>query len=219
MLGVGLLLAHGMWIAQVTNAGLDLERGCNILGSWSAQPRSNLLSRRSTLKTEDELARHQRNDWAALGGELILSPLPHTHIDPEDLPPEFTWADKEGRNYLTLTRNQNLPQFCESSWAHATTSALADRVQIFQNASQPPMGPAPQVLLNCYTGGDCSGGDPGGIYVYAKDQGIPDDTVQSYQAVEKQCKPHGRAEWCDCAYDQHLTSWIGPLTFCFSCSM
>ena len=61
-----------------------------------------------------------------------------------------------------------MPTFCSSGWAHATTSSLADRVTIMQNASKPPMGPAPQVLLNCYRGGDCSGGDPGGIYVYAK---------------------------------------------------
>ena len=149
----------------------------------------------------------RRNDWPALGGELVLTPLPHSYITAADLPAVFSWADKGGRSWLTLTRNQNLPQYCSSGWAHATTSALADRVQIIQNASQPPMGPAPQVLLNCYGGGDCNGGDPGGVYVYAKQHGIPDDTVQSYQAVEKRCEPHGIAEWCD----YNLTAGCQPL--------
>ena len=47
-----------------------------------------------------------RNDWAALGGELVLSPLPHSYLSPADVPPEFSWADKDGRSWLTLTRNQ-----------------------------------------------------------------------------------------------------------------
>eukprot|EP01045_Picozoa_sp_COSAG04_P023634 COSAG04_NODE_2836_length_3512_cov_1.423088_2_plen_581_part_00 len=124
------------------------------------------------LKTEDAAAPIRRSrtttDWAELGGELVLSPRPHTYIKPQDLPAQFSWANKDGRSWLTLTRNQNMPTYCNSGWAHATTSSLADRVTIMQNASKPPMGPAPQVLLNCYRGGDCSGGDPGGIYVYAK---------------------------------------------------
>lgn len=148
-----------------------------------------------------------RNDWVALGGELVLSPLPHSYLQSEALPSSFSWADKDGRSYLTLTRNQNLPQYCNSGWAHATTSSLADRIQIQQNASRPPMGPAPQVLLNCYSGGDCSGGDPAGVYIYTKKYGLPDDTVQSYQAVQKPCQPHGRAEWCD----YNLTAGCQPL--------
>ena len=39
------------------------------------------------------------------------------------------------------------------------------------------------------------------------EHGIPDDTVQSYAAVEKQCEPHGRAEWCD----YNLTAGCQPL--------
>ena len=142
--------------------------------------------------------------------ELVLSPLPHTYVNSQDLPVEFTWANHRGRSWLTLTRNQRMPRYCNSGWAHAPTSALADRVNILNNASQPPMGPAPQVLLNCYSGGDCTGGDASGVYAYAKRFGIPADTVQSYQAEEKQCHPrarpfyHSSVSWqCACVHEQY----------------
>ena len=126
---------------------------------------------------------------APAGREHVLSALPHTYLRPQDLPPAFSWGLQDGRSWLTLTRNQHMPRYCNSGWAHAPTSALADRVSIMNNATKPPMGPAPQVLLNCYEGGDCTGGDAGGIYAYAKQFGIPDDTVQSYHAEQKQCQP------------------------------
>jgi len=43
-------------------------------------------------------------------GPLILSPLPHEYLKPEDLPANYTWADVDGVNYLTATRNQHVPQ-------------------------------------------------------------------------------------------------------------
>ena len=54
---------------------------------------------------------------------------------------------------------------------------------------------------------DLNQAEPSCADVYAKEHGIPDDTVQSYSAVEKQCEPHGRAEWCD----YNLTAGCQPL--------
>jgi len=31
-----------------------------------------------------------------------------------------------------------------------------------------------QAIINCEAGGSCNGGNPGGVYQYAKDHGIPE---------------------------------------------
>ena len=38
-----------------------------------------------------------------------------------------------------------------------------------------------QVLINCEGGGDCDGGNPGGVYEYIHSNGIPDETCQNYE--------------------------------------
>jgi len=56
----------------------------------------------------------------------IIAPL----VPVDDLPEQFIWNDVEGVNYLTNLRNQHVPQYCGSCWAHAATSALSDRIKI-----------------------------------------------------------------------------------------
>ena len=48
----------------------------------------------------------------------MTEPVPHTYISPEDLPASFTWADKDGVNYLTATRNQHIPQCMYFQWSN-----------------------------------------------------------------------------------------------------
>ena len=56
------------------------------------------------------------------------------------------WGNYSGQNFLTLPRHQNRPEYCESSWAFAATSALSDRFKIMQNNQstrifcRPPFG-------------------------------------------------------------------------------
>ncbi len=47
--------------------------------------------------------------------------------------------------------------------------------------SFPQIDLAPQVLINCGGGGDCDGGNPGGVYEYIHRSGIPDETCQNYE--------------------------------------
>ena len=45
------------------------------------------------------------------------------------------------------------------------------------------MSLSPQVLINCQFGGaTCGGGNPADVYIYAKDNGIPEESCQSYTA-------------------------------------
>jgi len=44
------------------------------------------------------------------------------------------------------------------------------------------IGLSPQVIINCDAGGDCFGGDPLGVYEFAMNHGIPEESCQNYQA-------------------------------------
>lgn len=74
-------------------------------------------------------AEHYPNLYDPLRSHTI-HPLPHTYIAEDDLPQSFTWQNVNGNNYLTRMKNQHIPQYCGSCWAHSALSALADRVKI-----------------------------------------------------------------------------------------
>jgi cathepsin X len=129
-------------------------------------------------------------------GERITSPLPHTYLKPSDIPTEFTWANVNGTNFLTFSRNQHIPVYCGSCWAHGTTSALGDRLNILRKNAWPQINLSPQVLINCNAGGTCNGGNPGGVYRYGHNTGIPDETCQNYEAVNGKCDGLGVCRTC-----------------------
>lgn len=80
------------------------------------------------------------------------------------IPTTWDWRNVNGTNYLSITRNQNVPNFCGSGWAFATTSSIADRINIKRNKTWPDITISPQVVINCKAGGTCTGG--GGLQVF-----------------------------------------------------
>jgi cathepsin X len=58
-------------------------------------------------------------------------------------PQSVFWNSYSGINYLTNIYNQNIPQYCGSSWAHAATSVLSDRIKIARNAAFPDINISP----------------------------------------------------------------------------
>ena len=60
-------------------------------------------------------------------GHRVRSPLPQHTVMASDLPENWDWRNVSGRNYLSWSVNQHIPQYCGSCWAQGTLSALADR--------------------------------------------------------------------------------------------
>uniref|UniRef100_A0A7S2V244 Peptidase C1A papain C-terminal domain-containing protein n=1 Tax=Fibrocapsa japonica TaxID=94617 RepID=A0A7S2V244_9STRA len=130
--------------------------------------------------------------------QVLKSPLPHEYLNAEALPESFTWKDVNGMSFVTRNLNQHIPQYCGSCWAHATLSALADRVKIARKAKGVDINLSVQVILNCAqnVAGSCHGGEPSGVYEWAHNNSVPFDTCQQYKAIDEECIPSNICRSC-----------------------
>merc|ERR1712136_197827 len=117
----------------------------------------------------------------------------HELLSSVALPEEFTWGSKDGVNYCTESRNQHIPQYCGSCWAHGSVSALADRIKIARGGKGIDINPSVQHLLNCGGVGSCHGGSVDGPYQWLKKisesgTGISYETSQPYMACSSESK-------------------------------
>ena len=146
--------------------------------------------------------KHVRNAvrFASPKASKVVSPLPHTYVDPAAIPESFDPRSVNGMDMTTISRNQHIPQYCGSCWAHGTTSALSDRIKLSRRAAFPDIQLSPQVLVDCVRANNtkgCDGGDPTAAYSYILDQGITDDSCSNYLAKNEQCLPQNVCRNCD----------------------
>jgi len=114
----------------------------------------------------------------------------HGDLKVEDLPAKWDWCDMNGKSYCSMSRNQHIPQYCGSCWAHGSVSALADRVKIARNATGIDINPSVQHILNCGNVGSCHGGSVAGPYQWLKatPTGISYETSNPYMACSSESK-------------------------------
>jgi cathepsin X len=140
------------------------------------------------------------------------SKLPFEYILEEDLPKSFSWANVNGKSYLTAMKNQHIPQYCGSCWAHGALSSLADRIKIARGGLGADIGLSIQYVLNCGAdiAGSCHGGSATGVYEFIKSTGfVPYDTCMPYIAcsaesnegfcsnVNTTCSSYNTCRTCD----------------------
>ena len=175
------------------------------VGTASAR-KSELLSQRETEamgiewmgnasspSSHESLGKEKRTWWHPLGETST------------GLPAEFSWCDVDGASFCSITRNQHIPQYCGSCWAHGAVSALADRVKIARQAKGVDINPSVQHVLNCRGGGSCSGGSVDGPYQWIyqlsrSGSGISLESANPYMACSHESKAGicSAAKWtCD----------------------
>jgi cathepsin X len=130
----------------------------------------------------------------------------HGDLKASDLPDAFSWCDQNGTNLCTMSRNQHIPQYCGSCWAHGSVSALGDRIKIARKGKGIDINLSVQHILNCGGVGSCHGGSVTGPYSWLKKlstetgQGISYETSNPYMACSSESKEGfcGSVKW-DCS--------------------
>ena len=134
-----------------------------------------------------------RRDSSTLPAEVVLTPRPEDYLADEVIPLDWDWRDvalgDAGRvSYTTRVRNQFLPLWCGSCWAHAATAVLGSRWLIHGNGTAPGVDFSVQYFVNCVNGSrGCHGGSTYEAFALAHQIGAVDSSCIPYVAYNQNC--------------------------------
>mmetsp|Transcript_3304 Transcript_3304/g.3709 ORF Transcript_3304/g.3709 Transcript_3304/m.3709 type:complete len:352 (-) Transcript_3304:398-1453(-) len=201
-------------------SGARIQPGDHLGTILEVNPNEQPVVRRPSevwTREQDEAAGIVRNNY-------LLGTAPHELAEEDaEYPLEFTWCDKDGVNYCTMNRNQHIPQYCGSCWAHGSVSALGDRIKIARGGKGIDINLSVQHILNCGNVGSCHGGSTTGPYFWihkiSKEtgSGISYETANPYLACSSESQegicPH--ADWtCKPENVARTCSTFPPQGFC-----
>lgn len=145
-----------------------------------------------------------RNEYIPILGKKpshITQPLPQDYLNVADIPAQWDPRNMSGINYASEDRNQHVPQYCGSCWAHGATSALADRYRIVRNNKYPEISLSVQAIIACAGAGSCHGGNHLQVYKYLHAKGVADMTCAPYIAADQSCTDMSQCFTCDQDFD------------------
>mmetsp|Transcript_14110 Transcript_14110/g.38346 ORF Transcript_14110/g.38346 Transcript_14110/m.38346 type:complete len:467 (+) Transcript_14110:95-1495(+) len=227
----GLLQVQAAGVGLDADAVADLERRLAALLTENTQLRAQLDGKANTHEpprapvTQGSKKYHRFNEvwtkqkmeamgWKHRGNATSQSsharlPTPRGAFGGEGLK-EFDWCFKNSKGFslCTMNRNQHIPQYCGSCWAHGSFSALADRIKIKRGGKGIDINLSIQAMLNCGSGdwgtagpnsaglpspGSCWGGSADAVYqwlynlsrVVTPGTGIPYETGAPYMACSE----------------------------------
>lgn len=73
---------------------------------------AELATRAPARKVASAVWTRAQEEAAGIVREQFTSPRPQDALQGVAMPAEFTWCNKDGVNYCTMSRNQHLPQYC-----------------------------------------------------------------------------------------------------------
>lgn len=151
---------------------------------------------------QSEVWTKEQDAEAGIVADNWSSPRPQDLLSTEALPAALNWCDKDGVNYCTMSRNQHIPQYCGSCWAHGAVSALGDRIKIARKGQGVDINLSVQHMLNCGNIGSCHGGSVTGPYQWIhsmsqRGMGISYETSNPYMACSSESSEGfcGHADW------------------------
>jgi len=151
---------------------------------------AGLLACSSAQRINEVWSREKELAHGIVHNAYVLGTAPHETMADDAVPENLNWCDKDGVSYCTMSRNQHIPQYCGSCWAHGAVSALGDRIKIARKAQGVDINLSVQHILNCGSVGSCYGGSVVGPYQWIKSQpgGIAYETANPYLACSSDSK-------------------------------
>ena len=155
-----------------------------------------------------------RNDTSRMPGEVVTTGRPEDYLPTEALPVAWDWrsvtvaSDSPPVHFTTRVRNQFLPHWCGSCWAHAATAVLGSRWLIHSKTTTTTtlsgIDFSVQYFVNCVNGTEggtwthptrgCNGGSAFEAFAHAHKFGAVDSSCLPYAAVTQQCSANNTCE-------------------------